>query len=300
MNYRILTFDGGGMRGVVSLALLQRLQAEVDVLSPVDLFGGTSTGGLIALGLAAGHTPADYEAFYEQNGAAIFDRGWEKEILSIDELIGAKYEAKNLTAALTAKFGTAKLDDIPKRVIVPTFDLNDPASNSWKPEFLHNFPGVDSDGYLACVEVGLRTSAAPTYFPSHGQYIDGGMCANNPSLAAVFQTQDARAEIPNRPALSDIRLLSIGTGTSLSRVTQTNADWGISQWGPLLPSLFMDASVAMADYGCGRLLGQNYFRLAPPMPGTGLPMDSLDVQAMRDFGMSADITAAVAWVKANW
>lgn len=288
------------MRGVVSLALLQRLQAQVDILSGVDLIAGTSTGGIIALGLASGHQPADYEAFYEQNGGAIFDRGWEKEIVSLDELIGSKYESKNLTAALTAKFGTTTLDDLKKRVLIPTFDLNDIGSNSWKPEFLHNFPGVDSDGQLSCVEVGLRTSAAPTYFPSHGQYIDGGMAANNPSLAAILETQDLRAQIDPRPDLADIRLLSIGTGTALSRITQTNADWGVTQWGPLLPSLFIDGSSSMADHACGILLGSHYTRLAPPMPGAGLPLDSLDTAAMKEFAASVDIGATVEWIKSNW
>ena len=64
-TFQIMTFDGGGIRGSLVVALLKRLQARFpDLLSKVDLFAGTSTGSAIALSLAFGKSTADLEAFY--------------------------------------------------------------------------------------------------------------------------------------------------------------------------------------------------------------------------------------------
>ena len=271
--YRILSFDGGGIRGLVTLALLKRLESQIpNLIKGADLLAGTSTGGIIALGLAAGKSVDEMIALYRDNGSKILDDSWWDDLRDLGGLAGADYDQKNLGKILTGLFPDTKLKDLGKRVLIPSFNLDDgdpdATKRTWGPKFFHNFPGTDSDGEELVVDVALDTSAAPTYFPTHGTYIDGGVVANNPSLAAVAQTQDTRNTDPV-PALGDIFLLSLGTGVNLSYVKGKNLDWGLAQWAKPLVSLLLDASMGIADYQCRYLLKANNGgspRCFPPTP----------------------------------
>jgi len=187
--YRILSVDGGGIRGLYAAVLLDRLTLEVPTLvDRVDLVAGTSTGGIIALGLAHGLAPADLVALYRDRAKEIFDDSWLDDLKDLGGLTGADYDNENLKKLLGEIFGKrTTLKQLKKRVLVPTFDLDNespaPGKRMWKPKFFHNYPGPDSDGEELVVDVALRTSAAPTYFPTYQGYIDGAVVANNPAMA---------------------------------------------------------------------------------------------------------------------
>src|SRR5437867_8441668 len=171
--YRILSFDGGGIRGLLTLAILKRLEAEIpNLIRGADLLAGTSTGGIIALGLAAGKSVDELISLYKNNGERIFDDSWFDDIRDISGLVGADYDQKNLGKILKGIFKDMRLKDLGKRVLIPSFNLDngdkDETKRTWNPKFFHNFPGEDSDGDESVVEVALDTSAAPTYFPTHG------------------------------------------------------------------------------------------------------------------------------------
>jgi len=307
--YKILSFDGGGIRGIVTLTLLQRLEQQVPgFVSRADLYAGTSTGGIIALGLAAGKSLQELLELYVNNGEAIFDDSWLKDVVHIGDVIGAKYDQKNLKKLLDGQFGDLTLAQLKKRVLIPSFDLDyvDPQSpdeHTWGPKFFHNFPGSDSDGDLPVVDVALDTSAAPTYFPAHDGFVDGGVVANNPTMAAIAQTQDDRAQINPRPALGDLRVLSVGTGTVLSFIKGKNNDWGIAQWAEPLISLLLDASMGIADYQCRQILRDNYRRLAPVFaPGVNIKLDEWQrAQDLIDFADQADLGDIATWLQqSSW
>jgi len=152
-------------------------------------------------------------------------------------------------------------------------------------------PGKDTDGAELVVDVALNTSAAPTYFPTHGTYIDGGVVANNPCLAAVAQTQDRRNS-GTPPNLDDIFVLSIGTGTNLSYVKGKNLDWGLAQWAKPLISLLLDASMGIADFQCRHLLKDTYRRIAPVFPhDTNIKLDEWKrAQELIEFGNASPLT----------
>ena len=312
--YRILSFDGGGIRGLVTLAILKRLETQIpNLIKNADLLTGTSTGGIIALGLAAGKSVDEMIALYQDHGKDIFDDSWWDDIRDIGGIAGADYDQKNLEKYLKGLFGTKTLKDLKQRVVIPTFNLDDenpdPAKRTWNPKFFHNFPGTDTDGSESVVEVALNTSAAPTYFPSHGTYIDGGVVANNPSLAAVAQTQDARNK-ERAPLLRNIHLLSLGTGTNLSYVKGKNLDWGLAQWAKPLISLLLDASMGIADFQCRQILKDTYRRIAPIFPSTtNIKLDEWQrAGELLDFGNNAPLVDSwkghddvVQWLlKAGW
>lgn len=276
--YRILTFDGGGIRGLVTLALLKRLETHVpSLIRDADLLAGTSTGGIIALGLAAGMSVDDLIALYRDKGKDIFDDSWWDDLRDMGGLSGADYDQASLEKLLKGIFKGTRLKDLGRRVLIPTFDLDNEskvaAKRTWSPKFFHNFPGNDSDGQETVVEVALRTSAAPTYFPSHNGFIDGGVVANNPSMAALTQALDTRGGEPP-PTLGEVSLLSLGTGTNLSFIKGATLDWGLAQWAKPLVSLLMDASTGIADYQCRQILRGAYRRLAPVFPAdTNIKLD---------------------------
>jgi patatin-like phospholipase/acyl hydrolase len=307
-GFRILSFDGGGIRGVLTAVLLNRLLREYPALlqdraDTVTMFAGTSTGGILALGVAAGFTPAQIRDFYVTNGKLIFDSSWLHDVVELGGLSGSKYDNVNLKQILQETFGALKLKDLKPRVLISSFSLDnqspDPSKRTWKPKFFHNFPGADSDGESLVVDIAMSTSAAPTYFPSYGVYIDGGVIANNPSLAAVAQALDERNQASERTTLDAIKLLSVGTGASLQYVEGQNHDWGDAQWIKPILNVMMDGSVGVADFQCRQLLGARYCRLEPIFPaGKSFALDDVNkIVDLMDLARSYDLSAAVAWLE---
>lgn len=306
-RYRILSLDGGGIRGLITAILLARLDAEKGLsgwLGRTDLIAGTSTGGLIALALARGASLAAIRALYEERGRSIFDDSWLDDVKDLGNILGAQYRTEKLAAELQGLLGAARLRDLRKRVLVTAFDLDNedprPDRRRWKPKIFHNFPGPDSDGAAPAWKVGLYTSAAPTYFPTVDGYVDGGVFANNPSMCALAQTQDAR--IGRRPALGNVALLSLGTGSSLLYVKGKKLDWGYAQWAQALLGVMFDGTVGIADYQCRQLLGARYHRLAPRFAaGEAFPLDAIDrIPELVAFAERVDIGPAAAWLRRHW
>ena len=307
-NFRILSCDGGGIRGVLTAVLLNRLAtAYPDLLQDrpgtITMFAGTSTGGIIALGLAAGLTPVQMRDLYVTNGKLIFDSSWTHDVVELGGLSGSKYDNLNLKQILQQTFGAQKLKDLHSRVLIASFSLDNTPDvpRTWNPKFFHNFTGADSDGESLVVDVAMSTSAAPTYFPSYGVFIDGGVIANNPSMAAIAQALDGRNQPTERTTLDGIKLLSLGTGASLQYIEGQNHDWGDAQWIKPLLNVMMDGGVGVADFECRQLLGDSYCRVEPIFPaGKSFPMDDVSkIVDLMDLANSFDLTSTVGWLNAS-
>ncbi len=300
-KYRIMTFDGGGVRGSLMAALVKRLADEVpNLLEQVDLFAGTSTGSVVALSLASGINADTLVEFYSrENLRSAFSgarRNWFRP----------KFKNKNFKNLLESHFsGNQALKDLTRhRVMVTTFQLYDHEENDWYPHFIHNYP--DDPKYLdeLVVDCALRSAAAPTIFPSHQGFIDGGMIANNPSTPAIAV---ALRHEPNL-ALSDICLLSVGTGLSPTIVKTDTAHWGVVQWmlnpchtpaEPLLNILF-DGVVNADHFMSKQLLGDRYCRLNPPLVKQTSLDDWKAVPQLIQTANNFDLGKTIDWVKNNW
>ena len=266
--YNILSLDGGGIRGVLTIRLIERLEQMVPGwLNRIDLFAGTSTGGILALALAAGLSPTYVREIYEKLGQDVFaDTIWD-DIKDAGKLLGADYALEPLHRMFIEHLGDITLGDLQKRVLISTFDLDDEGSQpgkprSWKAKFFHNYPGPDSDAQARVADVGVMTSAAPTYFPIYQGYIDGGVVATNPSMCALAQ---ALHKGTGRQRLGDIRLFSMGTGHNAQHIASTDGDWGLAQWSQHLVDLMLDGGQGLADYQCRQILGRRYHRLNPSL-----------------------------------
>src|SRR5207253_1258034 len=115
-QYRILALDGGGVRGTYTSKLIERLHAETGFLDHVDLVAGTSTGGIIALALAAGKRPQEVTALYTQDAGTIFSTPFWRRLQA--GLLISKYPNDGLRQALTLVLGTSTLADLKAHTVL--------------------------------------------------------------------------------------------------------------------------------------------------------------------------------------
>ena len=301
-RYRILSIDGGGVRGVYAAVLLDRLADALPLfLDHVDLIAGTSTGGIIALGLADGLTPSDLVKLYKDNVHKIFDDSWLDDMKDLGGLYGADYDNEKLRDVLKGIFGKKRLASLGKRVLIPAFDLDSGKVRGkvrmWKPKFFHNFPGPDADGNELVVDVALRTSAAPTYFPSYQGYIDGSVAAINPSMAALAQALDDEAA---NQRLENIHLFSLGTGLNPTYVEGEELDWGFAQWARPLITLMSDGVMGVADYQCARVLDEHYHRLAPVLPEAVAIDDVSKLDDLIRYAKAVELKDTITWLREHF
>jgi len=296
-SYRILSIDGGGIRGIIPVRVLQRLsKARPGILDSFDLLAGTSTGGIIALGLSHGLSLDVIFDIYAKRSKEIFSRSWLRSMGL--RTTSAKYSNKGLEKVLKETFGEIKLGELSKKVLISSFDLDSYDGNgkrSYKPKFFHNLDGADVSDYIrTAVEVGMYTSAAPTYFPSYRGYIDGGVVCNNPSLAALSQALNPKT-LP-LPLLTDISLFSMGTGRVTNFVDGETLDWGYARWIPVILEIMMNGGADVVDYECRQILKNKYIRINPYLEKE-FKMDSIElIPRMIDIADNIDIRKPLEWI----
>lgn len=301
--YHILSMDGGGIRGLLSIILIQRLEsAHPGFLDQIDLLAGTSTGGILALGLAHGLSPQRIRDLYESRGRRVFADTIFDDVKDLGKLVGADYDLGPLKEELAKEFGEHTLGELDKKVLITTFDLDNQPENplkirTWKPKLFHNFSNADPDAQELIVDVALRTSAAPTFFPIYQGYIDGGVVATNPSVNALAQA--LHPETGSRK-LNDLVLLSIGTGINPRYLSQQDSDWGLAQWAPHLVGLMLEGGAGLADYQSRQILGQRYMRINPVLP-VPIDLDGVDqIPLLQDIANQVDIQPTVDWLKLHF
>jgi patatin-like phospholipase/acyl hydrolase len=240
---RILTIDGGGIKGVFPAAFLAELEDRLGqpIAQYFDLIAGTSTGGIIALGLGLGITANESLRLYKLHGHRIFPPrrfGWLMRFLH------AKYSHEPLRRILRASFGEKRLGDSGKRLLIPSLNLAAERIHLYKTA---HHPALIHDYKIAAVEVGLATVAAPTYFPIHLSpeglpYIDGSLWARNPLALAVVEA----IGILGWPR-DDIRVLSLGcTSAHLDLAWRDHLGSGTSYWSGRIAEVFMKAQSSAA------------------------------------------------------
>ena len=267
---KVLSIDGGGIRGILPAMVLSELEERTgrQVSTLFDLVAGTSTGGILALALTKpsesgtpAYSAADLVKLYEDQGPRIFSRSVWHEIRSVGSLLADKYPAAGIEEVLDKYFGDTRLKDALTSVMVTSYDLEARRPMFFKSWLAKRDPASD----FPMKAVARATSAAPTYFPPAkvdtagpaGYYalIDGGVFANNPAVCAY-----AEARILNR-GRNDFLLLSLGTGSHTRTIPYDKAkDWGVAEWAQPILSVVLDGVSTAADYQLRELL--------PPRDGT--------------------------------
>ena len=295
-TFNIINFDGGGIRGLLSISLFERIQKEFpDILKQTNMLGGTSTGSLIALGLAYGLSPREVKSMYsDENIRYIFNK-------SYSEMLRPKYDSKNLKEVLLKIFPkNLRLKDLGKLVIIPTLYIGDETSE-WRPIFYNNLPNSPTEN-ARVVDVAMCSSAAPVFFPTYDCHIDGGIVASDPSLSTIIYSLDQKLG----KNLEDIRLLSIGTGYMYNSIKHDTTSWGAIDWviskEPNLPiiSVTLEGNSQTSQLFSKMLLDENYHRLNPRM-NKDVGMDDLDsLDYLKKLGEDYNIEETIKWISTTW
>lgn len=272
---RILTLDGGGIRGLLSTIWLEALEARLAAAGKgplhtrFDLVAGSSTGALVAMALGIGTPAREITALYESFGDDVFpgaaQRLWSRVTRSFSEGLSApRYSPKGLERVLKRVFGQRTLGSMSPRAMAIAYDTvsrNPLIFKSFKPEHAE----------IPLWEVCRAATAAPTYFPAHlatvegrrRALIDGGVVANNPTACALAEA----VRLNGDASLGGIVLLSVGTGQATRPISEREATtWGPLEWAiPIIDVLF-DGSADSVDYIATQLLGDgHYVRLQAPL-----------------------------------
>jgi len=229
--FKVLSIDGGGIRGIFAARFLQRCEESWgELYKNFDLVTGTSTGGIIALAAAYEKPMSMIAKLYSDHARDIFRRS---SLLSLRtfSLFRSKYDNEALIDMLKSVFGSGISFDAPSVAVrIQSFDLETGVSKI----FRAGGPYRD-DSHFRVWEVAAATSAAPTYFPtflisSKGLFVDGGVWANNPALVGVIEA------LILHQRLDDMCILSVGTGGKIFRDSSVRT--GFWSWGSDLVELF--------------------------------------------------------------
>ncbi len=315
--FKVLSIDGGGIRGLIPALVLAKLEALVGPLhKQFDLIAGTSTGGIIAVGLTApapggggaAFSAGDLVDLYMNDGGAIFYSPVYKRLSHLDDLVERKYDHKPLQKILKKKLSEARLKDALTELLVTSYDLH-----AGKPYFFKrskakaDAPRRDHPLW----EVARATSAAPTYFEPHQMQgppsapakslVDGGVFANNPAMCAYAEAMKLK-----KP-LQDILIVSLGTGdedmgkpASWQKYKHTKAKgWGVIGWARPAINIMMDGVADTVDHQLQQILvdsahakparPQTYFRFQSPLTDETKDMDDADeksLAALKKLGVS--------------
>jgi len=242
-TFKILSIDGGGIKGLYSATILKEFEEKFNcqISDYFDMICGTSTGGLIALALALKIPAKEICDFYELEGPKIFPNSTSVNLgnkkisrrFMMQLIKGGKYSDKPLKNALTNIFKENKIGDSNNLLCIPSYTITEARPFIFK----YDHTILDRDNGALMVDVALATSAAPTYFPmaeipfyNNKQFIDGGVWANNPTLVGLLEALTyfvGKDKEYNKLKILSISSLSItgGQPTGLKR-ERSFLNWG--------------------------------------------------------------------------
>ncbi len=308
---RMLSIDGGGIRGVIPAAVLVAIEGTTGkpIAELFDVIAGTSTGGIIACALTA---PGEHGAprfsaaavvdMYVKEGARIFPHHvFERVRATVDE----KYPVDGIEAVLREHVGESLLSEAVTELFVTAYDIE-----RRKPKFFRSQDARrDPTRNCALWMVARATSAAPTYFEpfklqrsTPGEYealVDGGVFANNPAMCAYVDGSTGPGQV--RP--DDVFLVSLGTGAQNRPLLYDRVkDYGQLRWAQPILDVVFDGVSSTTDYQLQQVLGKtDYFRIDTDLTIASDTMDdaspanlhSLQLQAERLIDDNAESLAQI-------
>ena len=295
---RILSIDGGGIRGIIPAVVLARLERQTGqpVADLFDLVAGTSTGGILALGLTRPgqggrplYSAADMAELYEKEGAKIFSASWWRRMRTLGSLAEERYSADGIEGVLKAYFGETWLKEACTDVIVPSYEIERRTPFFFKSAMARERAEYDFPMWQAA----RATSAAPTYFEparvpvgdssDYWALIDGGVFANNPAACALVEA------ISRNPRATKFVVVSLGTGVTLPRISIERAKgWGTASWLRPVLDIVLDGVSATVDYQLQQLLPGDYQRYQVTLQASDQQMDDVRPENLRNLRLQAE------------
>lgn len=270
-TFRILSLDGGGIRGAFGAAFLAELEKNVEgsLHEYFDLIVGTSTGGIMALAIAAGLPASDIKLFYSKHGPKIFGSSQRQ---FAGPWFKAKYKPTALADALDDALGGKRMRDAKTSVVIPAVDLVSGKPTTFKTPHLAEASTRDPD--LLMRDVALATTSAPTFFPAanigehRAAHVDGGLWANNPAMVAYVEA--CRMRVASEPFI-----LSVGTGKRAYTLDPPKND-GVAWWGLRAVPTTLDAQAMSAEFMASFVFGERYERANFDIPDKSWALDNVE------------------------
>ena len=261
---KILSIDGGGIRGIIPATILADIERRTGkpIAELFDLIAGTSSGGIIALGLTkpkSGDQPQysaqDIVGLFEEDGPKIFYQSLWRKINNLGSLLDEKYPSANIERVLSRYFDSKYLAEAVTPLLISSYEIE-----RRNPLFFKSAKAAkDKKRNFLMKDVARATSAAPTYFEPEkiptedlSEYyalIDGGVIANNPAMCAFVE---AKTMWPDE---KDFLLVSLGTGDATEPIYYQQAiDWGMANWARPILGVVFDGVNDTVDYQLQQLL----------------------------------------------
>jgi patatin-like phospholipase/acyl hydrolase len=314
---RILSIDGGGIRGIIPGEILVVLEQKLQTLSEnpqariadyFDLIAGTSTGGILSCIYLCPVQEARRPCFtaeqavdlYVSRGGEIFDVPFFRRLWNAGGILEEKYPADGLEAALKDYFGDTKLSELLKPTLITAYDIL-----RREGRFFTQLDAVNDDEQDFLVrDVCRATSAAPSFFEpaliesmakTPYPLVDGAVFANNPAMCAYAEARN----MPDRPRARDMAILSLGTGTAERAYSYEDAKgWGRAAWGIPMVDMMMSGGAETVDYQLRTIFDsverkEQYLRLQVDMtraPESAHAMDNAsgeNLDMLRELGREA-------------
>ena len=219
---KILSCDGGGIRGRLSLEFLRAVQdrvgGAVSVEQAFDVYAGTSTGAIISTGFASDISITQGIGLFETRGADIFQprySGWLGFWGYVDQLWNERYTAEGIEGVLQEVLGDRTLGSLDKQVILTSCDIE--GGPEGKPGPYHFNSVLDEFQEVPVWQAVRASTAAPSYLPGfhygdHHTLVDGGLVANCPAMVGITGFLSTKPKAERHLYLPGIQMLSIGTG----------------------------------------------------------------------------------------
>ncbi len=315
---RILSIDGGGIRGIIPGQVLVSLEEtlkeksgnpEARIVDYFDLIAGTSTGGILTCiylcpseddSTKAKFSAEDAVNLYLENGDEIFDVSLWQKIRSGAGVLDEKYSADELEESLNDYLGNLKLNELMKPCLITAYDIR-----RRKSHFFCQHEAQESDAENFYVkDVARATSAAPTYFQTSRvksmtsvvyPLIDGGVFANNPTLCAYAEARN----LPSKPKAKDMFILSLGTGKVEKPFYYKEAkDWGQVQWVKPIIDIMMSGVSETVDYQLKQIFDavdkpKQYVRIEPDLNNASAAMDDASLENLKELKKAGELSATI-------
>jgi len=287
---KILSIDGGGIRGIIPAVLLAEIENRMGrpIAELFDLIAGTSTGGILALGLtvpkSAGaplYAAKQLVDMYERQGACIFSRSPWHRLRACGNLTHEKYPCCGIERVLLQYFGDARLRDAATNVLIASYEIERSLPFFFRSSMARERPDYD----FPARDVARAASAAPTYFQpmklptgtnsDHYTLVDGGVFANNPAACALVEARTTH------PGKDSYLVVSLGTGElNHSFPYDAAKNWGLAKWAIPVLDIVFDGVSKTVDYQLRQLLpaesgvAQRYYRFQTTLDGRNFSLDN--------------------------
>lgn len=301
-TWRILSIDGGGIRGLIPLAILAEIEAQTGkpISELFDLIAGTSTGAILSLGLTKPNelgepafTAKHLTALYEREARHIF----HAPATWLENLVRPKYDSHaGIAKVMRTSYGDSRLKDALTDVLIPCYDIENRSPHIFKSRWARRQDQFD----YKISDVACAAAATPTMFepvrlqrPIGGgpiSLVDGGVFANNPSALAFAEVSRMFAAPGDK-----FLLVSLGTGESMERMKRKlPSDWGYVRWSIPMTELVSESNSEAIHEQMRYLLpnkdGHSYYRFQVDLPNeTYYALDNPSKRNMDGLKLAADL-----------